>query len=716
MPLSLLDRLQTERDRWFTGRTQEYALFQSAVSALLNNDDQQKCELPFHLLYVFGVGGIGKTTLLRQFIRFCDTIPIQSIYLDARNLEPSPQVFMDVLHDALGQSLSEDTLEPLVAQLSRTVLLIDTYETLEPIDEWFRETFLPCLPTNTLIVLASRLSPGAAWRTDAGWRSLVKVVPLRNLSPSESESYLTLRQVPISDRQAILNFTHGHPLALSLIVEVSAQAQDSFSFQTEPEIDIVKTLLKRFIEAVPTPTHRLALEACALVRILTEALLQEMLKLPDAHDLFEWLCSLSFIESSPTGIFPHDLAREVLMADLRWRNLDWYTELHDRARAFYIFHLEQTQGQTQHHRVLFDYIFLHWNNPCVRQRFSWHENTRLISDTVRDADREILIQMVMEHEGKTSADILAHWLNRQPQGAIAIRNVQQQITGFVMLVSLDRATLADIAADPGAIACWHYLKQYALLRPGEGATLFRFWMSNETYQGVSPTQSLIFINLVQYYRNTLGLAFTFIPFAQPDFWHEMFAYADFTRLTKADFEVEGKHYGVYGHDWRVTPPTVWQTLLARREIAAISEEISVAESSRLAEPRESLLVLSQSEFTEAVQSAFRQFSSPIELSKNLLLRSRLVVEAASIQTSPALTPVSVLQMLLQEAAESLQSSPRKSKLYSVLHRTYLQPAATQEAAAEALDIPFSTYRRYLKAGVDRVAELLWIREIGFKTS
>jgi hypothetical protein len=714
MPLSLLDRLQTERDRWFTGRTQEYALFQSAVHALSHSDDERKCELPFHLLYLFGVGGIGKTTLLRQFIRFCDTIPIQSVYLDARNLEPSPQAVVDVLHDALGLPLSTNSLESLAAQLSRTVLFIDTYETLEPVDEWLREMFLPRLPMNTLIVLASRLSPGAAWRTDAGWRSLIKILPLRNLSPTEGQSYLTRRQVPIADHQAILNFTHGHPLALSLIADVSVQTQGSFSFQAGTEIDIIKTLLNRFITAVPTPTHRLALEACTIVRILTEELLQEMLKISDAHDLFGWLCSLSFIESSPIGIFPHDLARDVLMADLRWRNLGWYTELHDRSRAYYILRLGQTQGQTQHHRVLFDYIFLHWNNPCVRQRFSWHENTRLLSDTVRETDRETLIRMVMDREGKTSAQIFAHWLNRQPQGAIVIRNIQRQITGFVMLVSLNQATPEDIEADPGVIACWQYLKQYALLRPGESATLFRFWMAKETYQGVSPTQSLIFICLVQYYRNTLGLAFTFFPFAQPDFWHEMFAYADFTRLMKADFEVDGKSYGVYGHDWRVTPPAAWQALLARREIAAISEEISVAESSRLAEPRESLLVLSQSEFTEAVQSAFRQFSSPVELSKNLLLRSRLVVEATSIQSSPA--PISVLQMLLRDAAESLQSSPRTSKLYSVLYRTYLQPAATQEAAAEALDIPFSTYRRYLKAGVNQVADVLWRREIGLKIS
>jgi hypothetical protein len=37
----------------------------------------------------------------------------------------------------------------------------------------------------------------------------------------------------------------------------------------------------------------------------------------DAPLLFGWLRGLSFIEQGPEGVFPHDLAREVLDSDLR---------------------------------------------------------------------------------------------------------------------------------------------------------------------------------------------------------------------------------------------------------------------------------------------------------------------------------------------------------------------------------------------------------------
>ncbi len=44
-------------------------------------------------------------------------------------------------------------------------------------------------------------------------------------------------------------------------------------------------------------------------------------------------------------------------------------------------------------------------------------------------------------------------------------------------------------------------------------------------------------------------------------------------------------------------------------------------------------------------------------------------------------------------------------------RTYLRPAPTQEAAAELLGVPFSTYRRHLSQGVGRVVAWLWDREL-----
>ena len=106
-------------------------------------------------------------------------------------------------------------------------------------------------------------------------------------------------------------------------------------FRPEAAPDVIKTLLEEFVQQVPSPAHRVAPEACALARLMTESLLATMLRQPDAHDLFDWLRGLSFIEADRRGIFPHDLAREALCADLKWRDPDGYAELHNRARAYH---------------------------------------------------------------------------------------------------------------------------------------------------------------------------------------------------------------------------------------------------------------------------------------------------------------------------------------------------------------------------------------------
>jgi hypothetical protein len=691
--VSVAKRLSNERQRRFVGRTQELLLFESAIAFR---------ELPFIVLHVFGPGGVGKTTLMGQYLSLCQQHQIPATYIDARNLEPSPESFLSVLRNLLDLLPTESPCQALTARSQRHVLLVDTYETIAPLDEWLREEFIPQLPEEILIVLAGRHPPTPAWRTDTGWQGLSQILSLRNLSPEESQIYLTKREVPSNQHQAVLNFTHGHPLALSLVADVFAQGQD-LDFQPEVAPDVVKTLLERFLQDIPSSDRRMALEACALVGLTTETLLSQMLEVSDVHHLFEWLRQLSFTESGQLGLFPHDLVREVLIADLRWRNPDWYAELHRRARNYYIKRLEQTQGAEQQ-RVLFDYIFLHRDNPSVRPNFTWQSSSSLVTDRMQETDKAALIEMVAKHEGEESARIAAHWFARQPQGVVVFRDDRATPAGFMLMLALHLASADDLRVDPGAIACWRYLQNHVPLRPGEGATMFRFWMARDTYQDVSPTQSLIFITCVQHYRSTNGLAFTFLPCATPEFWAAMFAYADLTRLREAEFEVGGRQYGVYGHDWRVVSPSTWQELLAQREIAASSQAIQAVPTN------EPLLVLSQAEFALAVHEAFRHFARPDLLPQNPLLRSRLVLEKVAAKAVTA-ERVTALQALIEEVAKSLQSTPRDDKLYRALNRTYLRPAPTQEQAAELLDLPFSTYRRHLKAGLARVADILWQREI-----
>ena len=148
------------------------------------------------------------------------------------------------------------------------------------------------------------------------------MVSLRNLSPEDSRQYLHACGVDPARYDQLVELAHGHPLGLSLLADVHVRGGEAAADPLTP--DLVGTLLRRFVEIVPSGQHRRALEVCALARVTTEALLREVLGVEDAYEVFGWLRGLSFVESGPEGVYPHDLARDALEADLRWRDPDGY--------------------------------------------------------------------------------------------------------------------------------------------------------------------------------------------------------------------------------------------------------------------------------------------------------------------------------------------------------------------------------------------------------
>src|SRR5690606_9193613 len=152
---------------------------------------------------------------------------------------------------------------------------------------------------------------------------------------------------------------------------------------------------------------------CAHVRVTTEDLLAEALATESAHDLFEWLRGLSFIEEGPAGLFPHDLARDVLDLDLRWRNPERYRQLHRSVRAPIVRRIEAAQGIEQQ-RAFFDLLFLHRHNPVMKRQFDWASLGTIYAEPASAPDYDGILTMVEHHEGVDSARIAAHWLMHQP--------------------------------------------------------------------------------------------------------------------------------------------------------------------------------------------------------------------------------------------------------------------------------------------------------------
>jgi len=172
------------------------------------------------------------------------------------------------------------------------------------------------------------------------------------------------------------------------------------------------------------------------------------------------------------------------------------------------------------------------------------------------------------------------------------------------------------------------------------------------------------------------------------------------RAAGADFWVGDRRYGLFAHDFRRVPVDSLLELVTERALAQEETPSPPAEKSPL-------LVLSQPEFDDSVRQALRDLRRPDLLARNPLLRTRVARDHGGAHAPGAAT----LEALVGDALAALREHPRDDKLWRAIERTYVRPAATQERAAAALGVPFSTYRRHLTRGVDRIVAWMWEQEV-----
>ncbi len=686
MPLTLSDALRANLRASLVGRDDERALFSAALAA---------DTLPFHVIHVVGPGGVGKTTLLREFERIARDAGAATALLDLRDVMATPDGIAAAVHAAFAGA----------PERARRVLLLDTFEAAQELDGWLQRIFLPGQPAEQLVVIAGRHPPGPSWTADAVWADAVRTLPLGNLSAAEAEAFCTNRGVPAAERPGVLAFTHGYPLALALVAERLRQ-RPGLPFIPSEAPDVVRVLLDRFLRDVPSPEHRTAIEGAALVRAVTEPLLAALLAgaadAPAVTSLFGWLRDLTFVDDGPRGLVLHDVAREAIESDLRWRDGERYALLHGRSRRFYTSRLLAESHDTA--LVLGDYVHLYRDNPVVAPLLgplvgAWRGAAVHPARPMCPADVPALVAMTRRHEGDAAADVAAHWFAAQPAATEVFDAADGTPAGFLTALALDETEAADRAPDPLARSAWAAVERTR--RPGERVLLFRFWMDAEAHQGLSAVQSLIFARTVHLYLTVPRLAVSLLPGADPDLWGPVFAFVGLARWPEA--ETAGGP-GVFGIDWRAVPPAAWLDGLAARvpmEVPAPPERIAP----------DGRVVLSREAFDDAIRDALRTMTRAHLMADNPLLRSALVDEASGSDAGPTERSEALVGHLTR-AAETLKAAPRDVPLWNALRLTYLAPAPSQAIAAERLDVPFSSYRRHLVRGIAHVADTLWREETG----
>lgn len=681
-PTTLGQRLDERRRALFVGRTAEIELFRAALHAP---------DPPFSVLFLYGPGGIGKSALLDRLAEAAGEAGARVVKLDVDGLVADRSVMSHALDD-----LRTPPDRDRESARDRTILVVDGYERAGPEEEPIRDELVAAMPGDGIAVVASRLPPGIGW-DDPVWRERLRSVAVRGLSPAEARDMLRRAGVPTAECERLAGPAHGHPLALGLLADLARRR----STRPEPlglDVDLVSTLLPRLVDSVPGPMHRQALQVCALARVTSEALLRDALGLDDAGELFDWLHELSFIDAGPEGLQPHELVRDVLDLDLRWRDPDNYRAVFRRVRA-HVHALVNSSDPRRREQAMFDVKFIFRNLPGVLSPVDWASWGTHRPEPATPNDHAEILELVARHEGPDAVPIAHGWLRDQPEGFMVLRGREGRLRGFVGLLDLTAANPKQIAMDPPAAAAWAHACATGPVRNGEIVTQTRFVIDRECYQDPSPTLNAVPVVTLQRYLQTRRLAYDFLTLAEPEGWDDYFRLAGLPRVNGADTTLGRHRFGLFCHDFRAIPIATM--------IDAWEEQVLAQDFHRPAPTPRSPDVPDRAEFDAEVRRALGDLHRPDLLERSPLLRTRLMME----RVAPRRPDGAALAALLLEAARSLRVHPRDDPLWQAIRRTYLQPAGTQESAAASLGLPFSTYRRHLSRGRDRIAEWCWQREL-----
>ncbi|MER6075883.1 ATP-binding protein [Streptomyces sp. NPDC001817] len=517
------ERLSRARIRAFVGRDEELRCFERALAG-----DPQA---PF-AFYVFGPGGIGKSTLLRCLADQARAAGRLLVELDGRFLSRDPDVF----ERAAGPFLD----------VPGTVLVLDSFEYCQWLESWLWQHFLPRAADGALVVLAGRLAPQPQWTADPAWAGLLHVTELEPFSEEQARSLLAAARIRPELRDRVLRFAGGNPLALSLAAAAGSTGCSREEIWS-PSADVLRTLLTGLIGEVPSASHRRALEVAAQAHSTSEELLTAVLPEEDAHLLFSWLRDLPFMESTHRGLHPHDAARETLAADLRWRAPQAFVTMRRRLAEEYL-RLLREAPEERVWTVTDELFYLFREGKILARLRTWSREDEVHDRPLHPDDMDVVLRMAAETEGRASAELVRYWAQRQPQAFSVYRLVSTgRIVAFTARLVLPAPPAPqDLATDPVVAAAWEHTDATAPVSPGEHIGISRFSVYPERYQVPSRVIDLSSSRAQAEAARARGRAYGFAV------WRDAETWAERVKGTLSDTGARprvGEHtYGLFGVD------------------------------------------------------------------------------------------------------------------------------------------------------------------------
>jgi DNA-binding winged helix-turn-helix (wHTH) protein len=539
---SIGDRLSARASRRFVGRENELALLREAISPGQPGTP---------LFFVHGPGGIGKTILMEQLRAEAAANGIVFVRIDATGVSPEPHATLASLSTALGLNEPAGTIEELVTGFSkhRSVLVVDSFEHLESMSRWVRDTLLPALPSQVTVVLAGRQVPDTRWTAHPLWCGAMRSIGLDSLSRIESDRLLDVHGVATDAHAGVLDLCHGHPLALVLVAD---EVRRLGRVPTGLGPDLVRALTKRCVAQAPTALHRAALEACARARTTTVALLSDVVDPASASLLFEWLGEQSYVNAGPEGLLPHELVRDAIDEELRWRDPEGSRALQHAVNRHLIRQLQK--GLVVPHAEL---QYLERRSPIMQRFFNFAALGTISVKPATAADASGIARLRDAGLPPGERVLFDHWRHHHATRTVAAYRRNSELCGVTQVVRLDGLDDLSAAADPVVSAVRQALGE--ALTDGAGVSLMsRFTVPEGERRGLNPAMNALQNSHAMLWATEPNLRFYVVASMHPDHFAPLLEGTDFQRLAGCERIVDGIPIGCFVHDWQAKPWAEWR--------------------------------------------------------------------------------------------------------------------------------------------------------------
>jgi hypothetical protein len=453
------------------------------------------------VVHLYGIAGVGKSTLLDNFVAGERTSGAIVVRLDCRSVEPTERGFLQELGGAVGMSSSYpacgvgEVANRLGNTGERVLLALDNYEVFRLLDSWLRATFLPALGDNVRVVLCGRDPAVSGWLTAPHWQGLFRSVRVDPLADVSALELLSGYGVDFEVSRRINRIARGHPLALRLAAAAVAERPD-LSLEEAATQPLIGELTRLYLTDVHDPVTREALEAASVVRRTTQSLLRAMLPDVAPQDAVEKLRALPFVETGRDGLVLHQAVQEAVAAALKAADPERYRNY--RRAAWRQLRDEAAQaGKRDLWRYTADILYL-IENPVCREAF-FPTGAQLVTlEPATIGHSEDMLGLAEHQEPAASTSQLREWWAETPESFSVVLDHGGGVAGFYVMFDSERVRRRALLADPVTAAWLRHLREHPVAR-GERVLFLRRWLGAAGGEGPSPVQAACWLDIKRTY-------------------------------------------------------------------------------------------------------------------------------------------------------------------------------------------------------------------------